>query len=283
MQVIYKIINLMNGKFYVGSTTNQKVRFRQHRKLLRGNRHHCKHLQAAWNKYGEDKFDFARVEIIPDAESLCAAENVWLLAHVGKDYCYNAGRSAEAPMRGRVGALHPSFGVAVPAEQKEAISKTLKAFYATEGTVHPNAGKVFTAEERAKLSAGRKGKGAGPNHYRHGTTLSAEVREKIGAAQRGVKKAPRVLTEAGRAKIKAAAAAGHYANFLGKSHTVESKLKMSRPVVATDEAGNSTRFDSITELREVLGLKATTVNRALKSGKPIAKGPQKGWSFKDAD
>ena len=61
-QVIYKIINRVNDKFYVGSTVNKKVRFREHRKQLRGNRHHCKHLQAAWNKYGEVKFDFVVVE-----------------------------------------------------------------------------------------------------------------------------------------------------------------------------------------------------------------------------
>ena len=95
--VIYKIINLVNDKFYVGSTTNKKIRFREHRKQLRGNRHHCKHLQAAWNKYGEDKFVFKVVEEVPNPKLLTAAEDLWLAEHFGKPYCYNSGSAAVAP------------------------------------------------------------------------------------------------------------------------------------------------------------------------------------------
>jgi group I intron endonuclease len=193
-QVIYKIINLVNDKFYVGSTTNKKVRFRQHRKLLRGNRHHCKHLQAAWNKYGEAKFDFVIVEEVPVDVHLHDAEDAWLQAHVGKPYCYNSGTSAAAPMRGRFGVAHPNFGKPISTQHKEGISTSLKEFYAEDYFNHPRVGKTHSAETKLKISAAKL---ANPQTPWLGKKRSAETKEKIGAAQRGVAKAPRTFTPEG--------------------------------------------------------------------------------------
>ena len=198
-QVIYKINNLVNDKFYVGSTNNTKERFRNHRKLLRGNRHHCKHLQAAWNKYGESKFSFDVVQYVPEGESLFTAEDKWLEEHYGKDYCYNSGRRADAPMRGLPKEQHPAFGVPKTPEHKEAISETLKAYYAESPENHPMYGRRHTAEAKAKMSASRMGHdlNKGEKHYRYGKTLSDEVKTKIGNTQRGKQKGPRTFTPDG--------------------------------------------------------------------------------------
>lgn len=123
------------------------------------------------------------------------------------------------------------------------------------------------------------GKMAGAAHYRFGKTLSAEVRAKIGDAQRGVRRGPKVLSPEGLAKIRASAAAGNYSHFTGKKHTEESKAKMRRTVRAVAPDGAETPYESITALREATGLLAPTVNRALKRGAPLAKGPYAGWSF----
>lgn len=281
-QVIYKIINQVNDKFYVGSTINTRERFRTHRIKLRSNKHHCRHLQAAWNKYGEGKFVFQVIETVPEGQSLFEAENRWLHEHVGKPYCYNAGRSAEAPMRGRVGALHPQFGVPVPIEQKEAISKTLKDFYAADPNNHPMRGKKQSAGSIAKANATRKanGKAVGENHYRYGKTLSEEVRERIGAAQRGKPKAPgRMLSEEGKAKILASAAAGNYSHWKGRKHTEEAKQKLRKEVKAVDPRGVVHYFDSLTTTLETLGFLMPTLTRALKTNKPLSKGPLAGWVF----
>lgn len=198
--VIYKIINTTNGKFYVGSTNNQYERFRSHRKMLRSGKHHCKHLQAAWNKYGEEAFTFTVVKKVANVGELQATENVWLEKHVGKDYCYNKSKYSDAPMRGVYGADHHSFGVPVSAEQKADISRTLKEFYALAPENHPRYGKPHSEESKAKMSVSRMGKMAGEAHYRYGQTLSAEVRGKIGDTQRGVKKGTRVYTPEGLAR-----------------------------------------------------------------------------------
>lgn len=197
---IYKIRNVVNQKFYVGSSNDMKDRFRQHRKLLRGNRHHCNHLQSAWNKYGEECFKFEVVSELVEEAALFAAENVWLQEWVGKPGCYNSGRSAEAPMRGAFGALHPSFGVPVPAAQRARISETLKATYAADPSSHPRLGKTHTEETKEVIRAKRT---ANPTTFWAGKERSAETREKIGAAQRGVKKAPRTFSPDGLARAQA--------------------------------------------------------------------------------
>lgn len=64
---VYKITNLINGKFYIGSSKNLRVRLWKHRSLLRHNKHDNPHLQNSWNKYGEDNFDYSVVEICDES------------------------------------------------------------------------------------------------------------------------------------------------------------------------------------------------------------------------
>jgi group I intron endonuclease len=278
--VIYKIINIQNQKFYVGSSTNFAERSRTHRQKLRQGTHHCAHLQAAWNKYGESNFVFAIVQQLGSAAELQPAEDIWLSEWVGKPECYNVGTRSGAPMRGRTGDKHPSFGKVVSAEQKAAISKTLQRYYAMAPENHPRFGKHLSEQSRAQISKNRKGKMAGDSHYRFGETVSAEVRKKIGDAQRGKSKAPRVLTVGGREKIAAAAEAGHYASFKGKQHSAASRKLMGDGIIVMP---SGRRFDTITEMREALGVPIATVHRSLRSNKPIALGAHKGLSFQYQD
>jgi len=55
---IYRIINVVNGKLYVGSSTNVAYRLWWHRRELSFNRHENRYLQNAWNKHGESSFKF---------------------------------------------------------------------------------------------------------------------------------------------------------------------------------------------------------------------------------
>lgn len=59
---IYCLINIKNGKRYVGSSKNIAKRIWEHRANLRHNSHDNRHLQNAWNKYGEKCFDFFVLE-----------------------------------------------------------------------------------------------------------------------------------------------------------------------------------------------------------------------------
>ena len=55
---IYIIENLINHKKYIGSSNNIIKRFQYHKCVLRQNKHHTHYLQNAWNKYGEENFEF---------------------------------------------------------------------------------------------------------------------------------------------------------------------------------------------------------------------------------
>jgi group I intron endonuclease len=61
---IYKIENVKNGKFYIGSAKDFENRKSQHIYQLNNNIHINKHLQNAWNKYGKSNFEFKVIEEI---------------------------------------------------------------------------------------------------------------------------------------------------------------------------------------------------------------------------
>lgn len=59
---IYRILNVKNGKFYIGSSSNIYTRLKRHKNVLKRDKHENIHLQHAWNKYGEESFIFEVVE-----------------------------------------------------------------------------------------------------------------------------------------------------------------------------------------------------------------------------
>ena len=179
---IYKIINIINNKFYVGSAVNLKRRKARHFSELRGNKHNNRHLQAAWNKYGEQAIVYViLVEVDADAD-LLAAENVWLHAHVGKDYCYNIGVDATAPMQGMSGTASPTWGYRHTQESLAVIRSTSTGRKQDAETIQRKIahliGKPKSAAVRAKISATLSGEGNfwyGKERPDHGAKVSKAV------------------------------------------------------------------------------------------------------------
>jgi group I intron endonuclease len=177
---IYKIINISSNKFYVGSAVDLKRRKTRHFSELRTNKHNNSKLQNAWNKYGEQAFVFVVVEELDKEADLLAAENVWLKEHVGKEYCYNIGVDATAPMMGVSGELSPTWGRKRTPEELAAQS--------WEGKKHTEEskekirqhliGKPKSAEIRAKISATLSGEGNywyGKKRPDHGAKVAKKV------------------------------------------------------------------------------------------------------------
>jgi group I intron endonuclease len=75
---IYLIKNITNNKVYIGSAINIPKRWSQHKKLLKEGKHHSKHLQSAWNIYGEQSFIFEIIEQVLNADHLISYEQVYL-------------------------------------------------------------------------------------------------------------------------------------------------------------------------------------------------------------
>lgn len=53
---IYKIENIVNGKLYIGQSTDVNKRKLTHFNDLKNNKHGNQHLQRAFNKYGKSNF-----------------------------------------------------------------------------------------------------------------------------------------------------------------------------------------------------------------------------------
>ena len=75
--VIYKITNIINNKVYIGSAIYYASRKGEHLSKLRRNIHHNKHLQASFNKYGEDNFKFSIIEYC-NKENLIEREQYYI-------------------------------------------------------------------------------------------------------------------------------------------------------------------------------------------------------------
>lgn len=74
---VYQIRGNTNGKIYIGSAVNMPARWAEHRRGLRRGVHRNKHLQHAWNKYGEENFEFTVLEYVRPA-FLLRAEQEWI-------------------------------------------------------------------------------------------------------------------------------------------------------------------------------------------------------------
>lgn len=67
---IYEIRHIESGKRYIGSSKNMHKRLIFHKCTLNKNRHHNRHLQSAWNKYGGDSFSFSPILICDEKDML---------------------------------------------------------------------------------------------------------------------------------------------------------------------------------------------------------------------
>ena len=94
---IYQIINIVNGKRYVGSAVDIEKRFKDHLFLLNKNNHHSRYFQNAWNKYGNSAFVFVVLEETrKEKEVLLEKEQYWLDFYRSYDgkYGYNISPTA---------------------------------------------------------------------------------------------------------------------------------------------------------------------------------------------
>lgn len=67
---VYRIRNTVNGKFYIGSSVNIRWRAHKHLSQLRRGVHRNAHLQASFNRHGEQAFCFEMVEVCDAADLL---------------------------------------------------------------------------------------------------------------------------------------------------------------------------------------------------------------------
>src|SRR5690606_12600098 len=162
---IYEIVNLVNGKRYVGSAVNFRVRWRQHRRLLNRGEHYSPAMQRAWQKYGPAAFEF-RVIKVCEREQLLTEEQAELDGRWPEyNNCPTAGsslgRKLSAETRAKI--AQSKVGITLPprsAEYRAKLSAAMKARAPNPERVAKMAatkrGRELPAEHKARISDGLK-------------------------------------------------------------------------------------------------------------------------------
>ncbi len=168
MQGIYRIINKVNDKRYIGSTNNFEKGWKDRLRTLKKGKHHNPHLQRAWNKYGEKNFVFEIVnEVAGDNAALLAREQIYLDEGFALGILYNiakvAGGGDLGYHQGMLGKTHTNETKDKIAENnrkriytqetKDNIRKGVNKWYETHEGSRKN--KKHTIEAKQKMSVGQ--------------------------------------------------------------------------------------------------------------------------------
>lgn len=224
---VYSITNSTNGKRYIGSAQDWRVRKTGHLRQLRAGNHHSVALQRAWNKHGEAAFSFSPI-IVCSGKDLLFYEQRAIDGYDSVRCGYNIAKVAGSPMRGRkqpesarkrISEVNKLRWANYTLEQREAIAKKQR-------------GKQWSAEARAKVSRANKGRihtgqaleniRAARPHIKN----TAEQKAKISAALKG-----RPTSGAHRAALSKA--------LKGRTFTDETRAKMSASAKARHEREQS--------------------------------------------
>jgi len=139
---IYKIINKVNGKYYVGSSQNIKCRWENHKSNLKKNKHWNKHLQNAYNKYGVENFEYVIIEYVNVIQLLEVEQKYLDECKNNPDTNYMIAYDSTAPMRGKIPWNKGTKGLMPPAWNKN-----------KKGIMPPswNKGKPLTEKQKQHL------------------------------------------------------------------------------------------------------------------------------------
>ena len=188
---VYKIINNVNGKIYIGQSINIKARWTDHINTLNRNSSHSVLLQRAWNKYGPDNFTFEILELCSE-EMLDEVESKYINFYNSIKNGYNLesggniNKHLSEETKKKISDAHRGKRMSEEAKQRMSLSRT--------GEGNGMFGRHHTEDARKKMSAARKGKPGHPcTDYQKecarlanlGKSVSEETRRKISEAAKG--------------------------------------------------------------------------------------------------
>jgi group I intron endonuclease len=213
---IYGIRNTVNGKWLVGSSIDVKRRWKEHRNRADSNRHDNPHFQQAWNRYGDNAFEWSVLELCA-SDMLVLREDAHMAYHKSMDerFGYNmasankicitdavrqhmsesgkgrkfsdehkrkiaiaSAKHRHTPeTRMKLSLMHR--GRKMPKWNEESRKRHSLLF---RGSSNPMFGKKATKETRQKMSLAHKG-----NKSHTGRTFSSEHLQHLSEAHRGRK------------------------------------------------------------------------------------------------
>lgn len=175
---IYRIVYLGDGREYIGSAVNFRQRWYLHLSQLRNGKHHSKHLQRVFDKYGEESLVCEVIEDIfipPGLDKMQMRDRILPIEQEWLDERQPAMNGSKT-----AGSM---LGFKQSEETKQKISES-------------NKGRTNSPETRAKISAANKGKKKPPgrkldeahiaaiSESNRTRVLSDEARANMGAGQK---------------------------------------------------------------------------------------------------
>ena len=207
---IYIIQNKINDKVYVGQSRNTRSRFSQHKSFLNKDKHHCEYLQRAWNKYGENAFDFYILQEYIDKESVNLAEEWYIQWYKDQALSYNS-----------IGVL-PGSGYITEEQRKQRRDSAIELnliqyakprrrtkgykFTEEERQIHSEAmkrrpGRSHTEAEKRRISESNRSRIVTEEtkqkiaNFHRGSVTSEETRKKLSEAKKGRKQSPEQIAK----------------------------------------------------------------------------------------
>jgi group I intron endonuclease len=197
---VYEIINTINNKKYIGQSIDIYRRWKDHQCKLQTNSHNNEYLQRAWNKYGEENFEFKICEVCSE-DKLDERECFYIKEYqtCNQLYGYNLKDGGGHHDVSEEARLHMSQ--AHVNQWTEERRKEMRIKYS--GEKNPFYGKKHTEETRRKIAEANKlrvwsekskqkmrDRMTGSVSPNRGKTVPQEVRDKISASLKG-KPSPR--------------------------------------------------------------------------------------------
>lgn len=173
---IYGIERLADKAIYVGQSINCRARFNQHKHHLRRRKHANKHLQNAYNLYGEDSFRFFILEKC-DTSSLDDKEQYYLdMMKKEQKVVFNCGEVAACPNRGR--KLKP-----LTDEHKAKIAASVRGYKKSpeecRAISERKKGLITSDETKKKQSIAKKGKKQTKQHALNSAIARTGIKRNI--------------------------------------------------------------------------------------------------------
>lgn len=170
------ITNKVNGKIYIGQSIHIERRWKEHKSRLNCDGHINKHLQLAWNKYGEENFIFSVIEECK-AEQLDEREIYWIskLDAINPQNGYNLCSGGSGTGEGK---CSPFYGKHHTKEAKDKISKANTGKHRTQSE-KDHLREIFTGR---CISAGTRRRSASTGHR----TMSEKTKQRMSNAKKGV-------------------------------------------------------------------------------------------------
>ena len=266
---IYKITNLKNGKFYIGSTLNFENRKKSHLNSLKNKNHHNIYLSRAFEKYGEESFVFSYKEIeVEDKKHLQLLEERYI------NFCWNSGKLYNVSKMGSGGDLisyHPNHDEIVKKtsdtnrkryakmteEERKILSERVK------GEKNPNYGNRWSDEQRKRASLMQKKK------MKEGTCSILKLHGKTFEELYGEEKAREMKDKLSK---HASSRTGEKNAFFGKHHNEETKRKIAEKNRGRKNETQSKKvlydgviYESAAECGRKLGISYVTISYRAKN------------------